>query len=157
MGKIKFIMMKNIIYIAFCMFFIQVCFGQKSSYITGKVIDQELNTLPGVQLRIGDSIIGTTNLNGEFKIELDREVRKITFMFLGLEETPIAFESACSRLEIVMLYSGGDCFAKPKKNEKLRKKRFDKIASIYKQAYEKRIFEYDKPCGKIQFISWLSR
>ena len=147
--------MKNIVYIVFCIFFIQVCFGQKSSFITGKIIDQELNTLPGVQLRIGDSIIGTTNLNGEFKIELNNKVRKITFMFTGMEITPIIFNSECSKLEVVMLYSGSDCFATPKKNERIRKKRFNKIPSIYRQAYEKGIFEYDKPCGEIQFIPWI--
>ncbi|MFN3968340.1 hypothetical protein [Flavobacterium sp.] len=147
--------MKKIVFIVLCICLIQVCFGQKSTSITGKVIDQDLNTLPGVELRVGDSIIATTNLNGEFKIELDREVKKVTFMFAGLEQTPIVFDSECKKLEIVMLYSGGDCFATLKKNDKMRKKIFDKIPSIYRQAYEKGIFEYDKPCGEIQFISWL--
>ena len=144
--------MKKNVFITLCISVIQICFGQKSSSITGKVIDQDLNTLLGVEIRIGDSIIGKTDLNGEFKIELDNKYRKITFMYVGMEKTPITIGAHCSKLEVVMLYSGGDCFATPKKIEKIRKKKFKKIQSIYKKAYSEGTFELEKPCGEIEFV-----
>ena len=146
--------MRNFIYIVFYVCFIQICFGQKTLTIKGKVIAQDLKVVPLAEIKIGDSIIGKTDLGGEFGIEINSEVRKITFSFVGLEETQIIFNSGCSKLEIVMLFSGGDCFAKPKKNERIRKKRFNKLSSFYRQAYEKGIFESDTACGEIQFIPW---
>ena len=94
-------------------------------------------------------------MSGNFNVKVDKEIKEITFSGLGFEETPVNLKSECSKLEIVMMLSGGDCFATPQKNERLRKKRFKKLSSVYKQAYKKGIFEFNKLCGEIRFISWL--
>lgn len=72
--------MKNIIYITFSVCFVQVCLGQEFSIIKGKVIDEELIALHGIELRVNDSIaITSTDINGNFKFELSNELKRITF------------------------------------------------------------------------------
>jgi len=149
--------MKNLLLCTFVIFYIQNCFGQDLRLIRGKVLDEDRLALPCVQIFINDTIrIAETDFEGNFELQVNPITRKLDFAYLGCEITPVILKSNCNELEVIMLFSGADCFAKPKKIERIRKKRFQTIPSLYKSAYEKGLFKSLNPCGDIQFISWLS-
>ncbi|ESU19455.1 hypothetical protein FEDK69T_31710 [Flavobacterium enshiense DK69] len=149
--------MKKMLFLTFVLFCIQNCFGQELRLIHGKVLEEGLEPMPGVQIMINDSVrIGQTDLNGNFELQLNPNIKKIEFDCIGCERTPVILKSNCSNLEVIILLSGTHCFAKPKKVERIRKKRFQTLQSLYKSAYEKGLFKSSDPCGDIQFVSWLS-
>lgn len=148
--------MKNIFYIIIYICLTQICNGQESYILSGKVVDEELLVLPRVELQVGDSVVAVTDATGDFKIIINHDVRKITFRGLGLEETPIILNPGCSKLEVIMLNSSTYCFVKPKKVERLRRKRFENIKILYNKAYKKGIFKSNNPCGNIEFVTWLN-
>ena len=145
--------MKKILLSTFFIFFVQICFGQELRIITGKVIDSNLEELPLVDIMINDTIkIGATDFNGNFKLQVNLNTEKLIFRYVGCDLTPVILKPDCNNLDIVMLLSPTYCFYKPKKVERLRKKRFQTLPLLYKSAYKKGVFKSLDSCGDIQYV-----
>ena len=120
--------------------------------ITGKVIDEYFDNLPGVRIQNRNTILGTTDINGEFKIEIPINTDSLLFGFIGMEWTPVKLTSNCGRLEIVMMVYVLYHNKSGKQIDRLRRKRFDNLSEIHSTAFSKGQFLSDKPCYERKFI-----
>lgn len=124
----------------------------QNKIIEGRVIDNNLETLPGVQIFINDTIkIGQTNLEGFFKIEIPSNKNKISFKYVGMDPATIELVDQCEQIEVIMMLTGTHDFESLKRSEKERKKNFKLLPEIHKQAYNKGIFKLEKPCYNREF------
>lgn len=120
--------------------------------IKGRVISDDLETVPGVFILINDTIkVGRTNMNGFFQIGIPVSVRKIKFMFVGLDPTTIELVDTCEKIEVIMMRGGSDDFISLKRADRKREKRYKKLPEIHKKAFEKGIFETEHACYKRAF------
>jgi hypothetical protein len=126
--------------------------------IKGRVVDDNLETLPYVSIMINDTVeVGRTDLNGFFQIDMPVAEKKIVFMFLGLEPAIIEFVDKCDDVEVVMMLSGTYDFMTLKKVDRLRMKRFKKLPELHKEAFEKGIFKTDTACYIQEFIPYCTK
>ncbi|RVU00113.1 hypothetical protein EOD41_14230 [Mucilaginibacter limnophilus] len=125
----------------------------QSKTIKGRVIDDNLETLPYVSIMINDTVnVGRTDLNGFFYIEIPGSVKKILFRAVGIELTSVKLADECDEVEVVMMLSGTYDFITLKRVDKLRRKRFKKLPELHKRAFKKGIFKTDKACYTQEFI-----
>jgi len=149
--------MKKNLTLIFTLFFSIYGLCAQNRTIKGKVISEFLETLPNVSIIINDSIeIGETDFDGVFKIELPLYMKKISFRFVGLEPTIIDITSKCVEIEVVLMSSGTYDLMTLKKADRLRMKRFKKLPSLHKEAFDKGLFNTEKACYSREFISYYS-
>jgi len=126
--------------------------------IKGRVIDDNLETLPYVLITINDTVeVGKTDMNGFFQIETPVFVKKILFRYLGLEAATIELMDKCDEVEVVMMLSGTYDFITLKNVDRLRMKIFKKLPELHKEAFEKGIFKTDKACYTQEFIPYYKK
>lgn len=126
--------------------------------IKGRIIDENLETLPYVSIVINDTVeVEKTDLNGFFQIDIPISVKNLLFRTVGIESAPIKLVDKCDDVEVVMMSSGTYDFIAPKKVDKLRLKRFKKLSELHKEAFEKSIFKTDKACYTQTFIPFYKR
>jgi hypothetical protein len=120
--------------------------------ITGKVIDDfDLEPIPQVNIQNNDTILlGTTDKNGEFKIQLPRETDELLFSWVGMEWASIEVTWDCDRVEVILLPDGIYHYKSHRKVDRIRKKRFDEIPKLHSKAVSKGIFT-SAPCYKRNF------
>ena len=120
--------------------------------VKGRVITDQLETMPGVLIRINDTIeVGTTDLDGFFQFEIPASVRKISFRYVGVDPTSIELSEECDKTEVIMMLTGTDDFMTLKRAERKRKKRYKKLPEIHRKAFENGIFETAKACFNREF------
>jgi hypothetical protein len=135
------------ILLLFCVF---STFGQQN--LSGRIIDEYLESAIGVTIFDKDTTkIGKSDFNGYFKIELPQETVELIFAGLGYEWRKVKIPKKCNNLEVIILLSGSYDFLSSNKIDRIRKKRFDKIPELHSQAYDKGLFETEKPCFKQEF------
>jgi hypothetical protein len=141
----------TVIFIATLLLFDTTLCGQ-TRFIQGRVISQELEPLPYVQIQNKDTILfGKTDINGRFKIETPQQTQTLILSWVGLERTKISLQSDCDTLEIIMLYAGTYDFMSPKKIDRQRLKQFNKLSELHLQAYNKGLFTKSTVCYSRQF------
>ena len=130
----------------------------QSKTIKGRVIDDNLETLAGVPIMINDTVVvGRTDLNGFFQIDIPIFVKKLLFSTVGIELASIELVDKCDEVEVVMMLSSTYDFITFKKVERLRMKRFKKLPELHKEAFEKGIFKTDKVCYTQEFIPYYKK
>ena len=138
--------------------FIVLCVSNCSLYsqnktIKGRTITDQFETMSFVSIMINDTIeVGRTDLNGFFQIDIPVSEKKILFRSVGLEPAIIELVDTCNEVEVVMMLSSTYDFKTPKKVDRLRKKRFNKLPELHKEAFAKGIFKTDKACYTQEFI-----
>jgi hypothetical protein len=138
--------------ILFLTFLIQSSFGQTAITISGKVIDESFVELPGVLMFANGKQLMTTDFNGKFQIEINKDIRKLDFQFIGMESLTVTLKENCNNLEVVLLNETGCYFgASKQKVNRIRKRRFDNRGKLHKTAYERGIFLSEFFCGEMQF------
>jgi len=121
--------------------------------IKGRVIDDNLETLPYVSIVINDTVeVGKTDLNGFFQIDIPVSVKKLLFSTVGIELASIELVDKCDEVEVVMMLSSTYDFITLKKVDRLRMKRFKKLPELHKEAFNKGIFKTDNACYTQEFI-----
>jgi hypothetical protein len=120
--------------------------------ITGKVIDENLETLPGVRVGYRDTAqLTVTDLKGNFKIELPLEEEVLVLSMIGMEWTSIHVPSNCDHLEVILLADGIYHYKSHRKIDRLRKKEFDKLPQLHAAAVSKGPFVHHAPCFTREF------
>lgn len=123
--------------------------------IKGKVIAEDVDTLPYTLIFINDTVkVGRTDLNGFFQLDIPISVKKILFMNVGFEPATIELVDTCNVLEVVMMFSVTYDFITLKKVDRLRMKRYKKIPELHKEAFEKGLFKTDTVCYTQEFIPY---
>ena len=126
--------------------------------IKGRIVDDNLETLPYVSIVINDTVeVGRTDLNGFFQIDISVSEKKIVFRYVGLEPTIIELVDKCDEVEVVMMLSSTYDFITLKKVDKLRMKRFKRLPELHKETFEKGIFKTDKACYTQEFIPYYKK
>jgi hypothetical protein len=125
--------------------------------ITGKVVDEDFQTLPEVRIQNADTVsLGTTDKNGYFKIELPVGIRELVLTWIGMEPTLIKVPASCDKIEVIMMYAGSYDFMSSRKIDRLRRKTFDKLLELHSRAVNKGIF-IDSPCYIREFDPYKPR
>ena len=140
-------------------FSISVC-NLYSQYkaIKGRVIDDNLETLPYVSILINDTVeVGKTDLNGFFQIDIPVSVKKILLGSVGLDPATIELVDKCDKVEVVMMLSSSYDFITLRHADRKREKRYRKLPEIHKLAFEKGIFETDNACYIRKFESYFQQ
>jgi hypothetical protein len=115
--------------------------------IEGRIISDGLEYLPGVFIMIDDSIkVGSTDLNGSFKIDLPLSVNKISFKGVGIEPAHIILQDNCNYLEVVLLLSSSSDFELPLFTYIKRIRRNKYIKNTHKKACINGLFQIKIPC-----------
>ncbi len=111
-----------------------------------------METLARVRIQNVDKIIlGETDLEGRFKIELPHENQILLLSGVGLEPTKIILGGNCDTVEVVMMLSGTYDFMSSNKIDRLRLKEFKQLPELYLQAYNKGLFRKSTVCYSRQF------
>jgi hypothetical protein len=125
----------------------------QNKIIKGRVIDDNLETLPYVSIVINDTVeVGRTDLNGFFQIDIPVSVKKLLFSTVGIDLASIVLVDKCDEVEVVMMLSSTYDFMTLKKVDRLRMKRFNKLPELHKEAFEKGIFKTENACYTQEFI-----
>lgn len=118
--------------------------------VSGKIIDEDLEEMPGVNIYDQDkTLLTTTDLDGTFGLE--NSPTNLLLGFLGYECLNISLTNDCTNPEIIMLFDVNYHYKSHRKIDRLRKKSFDNRVSIHEQAYEQGIFQNDQPCFEYEF------
>ncbi len=121
----------------------------QSRTITGRIISEDLEPLPLIYIQdIDTTLIGKTDLDGSFKIEISSSTDSLLLCSLGIEWATIQLTSDCDTLEVVMMYDYIYDFISLRKVDRLRFRRFKKLHEIHKQAFDKGLFKTESPCYK---------
>jgi hypothetical protein len=137
------------------LFIIPFLSNGQTRIITGKVIDENLESLPEVRVQNHDTVLlATTDINGNFKIELPYETDQRLLSWIGMEWTPIKIPASCNTLEIIMMGDWRYYYRSHKKVDRLRKQRFNKLPQLYSEAVAKGIFVNNSPCFIRKFIPY---
>lgn len=121
--------------------------------VSGKVIDENLEGLPGVNIYNQDTtLLTTTDLDGTF--ELENSPINLLFGAVGMEWTSISVTSNCINPEIIMLVDVIYHYNSHRKIDRLRKERFNNRLKLYEQAYEQGIFQNKSPCFNYEFVPY---
>lgn len=126
--------------------------------ISGLILSEDFEELPAVGIhQIDTTLIGKTDINGRFSIEIPSDTDSLILTFIGFEWTTIYLQADCDTFEVVMMYDVIYDFISARKIDRLRKKRFEKLPFIHQQAYEKGIFKTDTPCYSQVFNSYFEK
>ena len=122
--------------------------------IQGLIISEDFEELPNVRIQNIDTLLlGETDLNGHFKIEIPQKTDKLLLSFIGMEWTTIELTEDCDKIEIIMMYDAIYDFMSLRKVDRLRLKRFNKLPELHKIAYKKGIFLTEIQSYKQDFVT----
>ena len=121
--------------------------AQDTKLITGRIISEDLELIPGMKIHSMDSaLLGSTDIDGYFKIEAPIETSELLLGAVGMEWTSIKIEDDCQNLEMVAMVHVIYDFITLKKENRKRRKRFKQLAKKHKGAHEQGIFKSGEPC-----------
>jgi hypothetical protein len=121
--------------------------------IEGLVISERLEPLAFVHIQDKNSILlGKTDLNGRFKFEIPQQTETLFLSSASMERAIIKLKNDCDTFEIIMLLAGSYDFMSPKKIDKDRLKRFNKLSELHLTAYEKKLFSNKAICYINEFV-----
>jgi hypothetical protein len=139
--------MRIILTFVFVIFFVTGNLFCQTRTISGRIISEDLEELPVVSIhQIDTALIGKTDINGRFSIEIPSDTDSLILTFIGFEWTTIQLQADCDTLEVIMMYDVIYDFMSARKIERLRKKRFEKIPIIHQKAFDKGLFKTKTPC-----------
>ena len=119
--------------------------------VSGKIIDEDLEELPGINIYdLDTTLLTTTDLEGTFKLE--NSPTKLLLGGIGYEWLTITVTNNCLNPEIIMLFDVLYHYKSHRKIDRLRKKRFDNRVNNHEKAYEQGIFKNEAPCIDYKFI-----
>lgn len=133
--------------IIFSVLFLSVssAFGQQK--LEGRFINEDLEPVPAVTIYSKDTTkLGISDLQGNFKIDFVKKIDTLIFASIGSEWTKIKLLDNCKNIEVILLYDALYHYKSHKKIDRLRKRRFDKIAELHSEAYIKKLFKTMNPC-----------
>lgn len=139
--------MKAILTLFIIVLFASILSAQETKTITGRIISENLEPIPKAMVyNMDTTILGSTDVDGYFKIEVPVETNELLLGFIAIEWTSVKIEDNCQNLEMIMMLDVIYDFMPIKKINKKRYKRFKKLPKNHSQAYEQGIFKSITPC-----------
>ena len=144
--------MRIILTFIFLIFLINADLFCQTKTITGRIISDYLEPMPGVSIQYIDALlIVRTDLEGRFNVEIPSLTDSLLLGGVGLEPTVIQLTGDCDTLEVVMMLAGSYDFMTLRKVDRIRMKRFKALPNIHKQAFDQGLFITEYPCYKQVF------
>lgn len=128
--------------------------SSQTKTVHGIVISEDLESLPMVRISLDTAVIGETDINGQFVITIPQKADKLLFTWVGMERTTIQLLTDCDNLEVIMLYDAHYDFMTPRKIDRQRKKRFEKLPELHQLAFNKGLFKMENACFKQDFVPY---
>lgn len=123
--------------------------------ITGRIISEDLEALPEVSIqKIDTTLIGKSDLDGRFTIEILDTTDSLHLSFIGFEWTTIQIQPDCDTLEVIMMVDVIYDFMTSRKIDRLRIKRYKRLPEIHKKAFDTGLFITESACYKQNFESY---
>lgn len=139
--------MKISILLTLIVLFFNLNLNGQTRTIIGRVISENLETLPGLDIENSDNILlGKTDMDGRFKISIPQETDSLLFRFIGMEWTDIRLREDCDTIEVIMMYHAIYDFMTSRKIDRLRKKRFDNLSNLHSDAVNNGLFNHNQMC-----------
>ena len=130
-------------------------FGQ-TRIITGKVIDENLETVVHAEILNSDKILlTTTDINGKIYLEIPIGTKSIQIRSIGYEQMSINLIPDCQQLDIILMSDWTYDYITLKKVDRLRMKRFKKLTKLHLTAFQNGLFTTDKACYNQTFIPYV--
>jgi len=121
--------------------------GQTRTIIGKVVAEYEMTIVPGVKIQNPDTVqLGTTDMNGEFKIELPIGTDQLLISFIGMEWTSVKVPTDCNNLELIIMADVIYDFVTMQTVNRRRYKRYKNIIKTHKEAFDKGLFKSKEPC-----------
>jgi hypothetical protein len=138
--KLRFILL------TFCIVSTLNLIGQTRT-ITGTVISEDLDIITGARIQNKDRVlIGTTDINGKFIIEVPTEVDTLMIGSIGMKWKSIKVPINCSNLEIILMCNVIYDFMSERKIKLDIIKQEKKLPEIRRKAFQMKIFKTEQPC-----------
>lgn len=138
--KLRFILL------TFCIVSTLNLIGQTRT-ITGTVISEDLDIITGARIQNKDRVlIGTTDINGKFIIEVPTEVDTLMIGSIGMKWKSIKVPINCSNLEIILMWNVIYDFMSERKIKLDIIKREKKLPEIRRKAFQMKIFKTKQLC-----------
>lgn len=129
--------------------------AQETKTINGRIITENLEPVPkAIIYNMDTTILGSTDLNGYFNIEVPTETNELLLGFIAMEWTSVKVNDNCQNLELIIMLDVIYDFISIKKINKKRYKRFKEIPKKHLQAYEQGIFKSITPCVTYVFTKY---
>lgn len=97
-------------------------------------------------------VLAQTNKDGQFVFDIQKELDSLTFSHLGYENLKIKINHECEYFEVILIEDANYDFRTLRKENKVRKTKFDKLPVLYKLAFDKGIFKFKDPCFDRNFV-----
>jgi hypothetical protein len=132
--------------------------AQPTKTLTGRVLGERFEEIPKADICAQDTtIIGTTDMDGYFKLNVPVNAKKIIFRWVGMELTTVNLSGDCSNLEVILLYASSYDFMLVRRVNRQEFTRFKRLPQLYQEAYEKGLFKSRVPCAYPIFTKWVPR
>lgn len=146
--------MKTIIIFIILLFFSNSLLYGQNRTVYGRIVQENLDVAPYIRIQTPDkAVVGSTDKDGKFKIEIPQNTNALIFSYLGEETTTIRLSNDCDTVELVMMDLVTYDFISLRKVDKLRLKRYNKLPELYLQAYKKGVFTKQEACYNREFDS----
>ena len=145
--------MKLISAYIYIFFFLSLPVLGQTKRIVGKVVNENLEVATEIRIHSLDTLLlGITDSNGEFKIEVPDTTKTIIFSWVGYEKAAISLDSSCQQLDIILMSEWTYDYISLAEVDKLRLKRFKKLPKLHRKAFKESIFKTEKSCYTQTFI-----
>lgn len=139
-----------------------LCLGtaraQPTKTLTGRLLDDRLEGVPRANICAQDTTaIGTTDMEGYFKLDVPVTTNTLIFTSVGMELTTVNLSADCSNLEVILLLASTYDFMSVRRVNRQEFKRFKHLPQLHQEAYEKGLFKSRAPCASPIFTKWVPR
>lgn len=132
--------------------------AQPTKTLTGRLLDDRLESVPMANICARDTtVIGTTDMDGYFKIDVPANTTTLLFAYIGMELATVNLSADCSNLEVILLLASTYDFMSVRRVNRQELKRFKHLPQLHQQAYEKGLFKSRTPCASPTFTKWVPR
>ncbi|RZJ60143.1 MAG: hypothetical protein EOO58_03280, partial [Hymenobacter sp.] len=124
----------------------------------GRLLDDRLEGVPRANICARDTtVIGTTDMEGYFKVDVPVNTNTLIFTSVGMELTTVNLSADCSNLEVILLLASTHDFESVRRVNRQEFKRFKHLPQLHQRAYEKGLFKSRAPCASPIFTKWVPR
>ncbi len=132
--------------------------AQPTKTLTGRILSDRFEGVPGTEICARDTtVIGTTDMEGYFKIDVPVNSNTLIFRQIGMEWAAVNLSGECSHLEVILLYRPTYCFMSVRRVNRKNFKQFKHLPQLHQEAYEKGLFKSRAPCASPIFTKWVPR
>lgn len=121
--------------------------AQSTKTLTGRLLDDRLEEVPMATIYARDTtVIGTTDGEGYFRIDVEANTTTLLFTAVGMELTTFTLRADCSHLEVILLLASSHDFESVRRVNRQEFRRFKRLTQLHQQAYDKGLFTSRVPC-----------